>query len=84
VKTGGSWFVAHLGKVSIRPYLKNRLKAKGLGGHDSSGRVLALQVQGPEFNPYQPQTNKQNKTTFMPNLVLERIQTTQKIKQILN
>jgi hypothetical protein len=30
VKTGGYWFEASLGKVRIRPYLKNKLKAKGL------------------------------------------------------
>jgi hypothetical protein len=33
-----------------RPYLKNKLKAKGLE-HTSNGRVLAYQVGGPEFNP---------------------------------
>jgi hypothetical protein len=40
---------AVLGK-SVRLYLENKLKSKGLG-HNSRGRVIALQGQDPEFNP---------------------------------
>jgi hypothetical protein len=35
---------------SEKTYLKNKLKAKGLG-QGSSDRALAKQSQGPQFNP---------------------------------
>jgi hypothetical protein len=38
-ETGGSWFEASLAKVSMRPYLKNKLKAKDWRC-GSNGRVL--------------------------------------------
>jgi hypothetical protein len=41
VEVGGSQFKANQGKVSWRPYLKNKLKAKELGAQVVEGTVLA-------------------------------------------
>jgi hypothetical protein len=39
VDIGRLWFEASLGKVSMRSNVKNKLKSKRIGGHDSSGRA---------------------------------------------
>jgi hypothetical protein len=41
LEVGGLRFQANLGKVSMRPYMKNKLKPKDLG-HGSNSRALAL------------------------------------------
>jgi hypothetical protein len=41
---GGSWVSSRSSWAKVvRPYLKNKIKTKGLEGRDSSGTVLAYQ-----------------------------------------
>jgi hypothetical protein len=49
-EVGGLQFEAGPGKVSMRSYLKNKLKAKELG-YSSSVRPLALQHKASTSNP---------------------------------
>jgi hypothetical protein len=57
---GGSGSETDPDKVLRKHYLKNKLKAKGLG-HDSTGRVFTGQVWGsPEFNPQYCQKKKKD------------------------
>jgi hypothetical protein len=52
---GGLRFKVSSGK-SMWPYLKKQPGGGG-GPRDSSGRIPAWQVQGPEFNPQHHQQN---------------------------
>jgi hypothetical protein len=49
-ETGGSQLESNLGKVSKRPYQKNK-QSKKTGGHASSARVPVSETQDSEFNP---------------------------------
>jgi hypothetical protein len=46
---GGLWSQTSHGK-SVKPYLKNKVKAKMYLGHDTRGKVLDCQEQIPKFN----------------------------------
>jgi outer membrane receptor for ferrienterochelin and colicin len=60
VKTEGSKLEASLGQVSTRPYLKNKLKAKGLGVW-LKWQMPDQQTQGLEFNYRYHQKNNNRK-----------------------
>jgi hypothetical protein len=54
VEVGGSLSETILDKVSVRPYLTNKLKSKGLGAW------LRCYTLGHEFNPQNHQNNNNN------------------------
>lgn len=51
-ETGRLWFAASQDKVSVRPYLKNKLKKmQKAWGCGSNGKALAYQERSTKFNP---------------------------------
>jgi hypothetical protein len=49
LEVGGSWFEASEGKVSTRPYLKNKQKANGIGSMEQVVESLPSKCETPSL-----------------------------------